>query len=86
MAILDGYVIKKAEYLAEQELSTTKSTTTHTDVNGNVLGFETSIVKTSLIRLIPNINYNNFNENKPVYNKKKPVLEKNNNPKEQIEN
>lgn len=69
MFMLDGYVIKKVEYLAEQEISSTKQTTTHTDVDGNILGYESTIVKTSVIRLIPNINMGNLKENKPVIEK-----------------
>jgi hypothetical protein len=74
MSILDGYVIKKVEYLAEQELSTTKQTTTHTDEENKIIGFESTIVKTSVIRLIPNINIGNLKENKAVLEKNTDVI------------
>ena len=70
MFMLDGYVIKKVEYLAEQEISSTKQTATHTGVDGNILGYESTIVKTSVIRLIPNINMDILKENKAVLEKK----------------
>jgi hypothetical protein len=73
MAILDGYVIKKTEYLAEQELSTTKQTTTQTDADNNVIGFESTIIKTSVIRLVPNINMDILKEKKAVLEKKPDI-------------
>jgi len=76
MSILDGYIIRKTEYLAEQELSTTKQTTTHTDTEGNIIGFESTIVKTSVIRLVPNINIEKLKENVPVLEENKSVSEK----------
>jgi len=69
MAILDGYVVRKVPYLAEQELSTTKQTTTQTDADNNILGYESTIIKTSVIRLIPDINVDKLKKNSGVLEK-----------------
>jgi hypothetical protein len=76
MAILDGYTIKKTEYIAEQELSTTKQTKTISDENDHIVGYESTIVKTSLIRLTPDINIDKLKEKSAVL-EKKDLKEKN---------
>ncbi|MFA5151505.1 MAG: hypothetical protein WC554_02980 [Clostridia bacterium] len=70
MLVLDGYTIKKVEYIAEQEMSTTKQTTTHTDMDGNIIGYESMVLKTSAIRLIPDINIDKLREKSSVLEKK----------------